>query len=157
MWDNDVDIVAPLAFTRQGKHLPVVYGMLHRWVEGLGFRETSTHFILNYPRETLFECAALGFGAVCIKVEWLRRVPAPWFFTFKDDGTGGTGEDIWFCRKMAKDGGARIFCDSRIKLGHLTSTWITEKDFLETNPQVEELYRVSGSWSLEKSKQGLMS
>ena len=162
MWDrllaHDVDIVAPLSFTRQGKHLPVVYGMIHKFVEGMGFQPISTHFILNYPRNTLFECAATGFGAVCIKTDVLKRVPPPWFFTFKDDGTKGTGEDIWFCRLMAEKGGARIFCDSSIKMGHLGAPkWIGEEDFLKANPQVEELYRVSGEWSMEKSREGLLS
>ena len=155
---HDVDIVAGLAFTRLGQHLPVVYGMIHKWVEGMNFQPVQSHFIMNYPRNTLFECAATGFGAVCIKTEVLKKVPQPWFFTFKDNGTNGTGEDIWFCRLMADKAGARIFCDSSVKLGHLGAPkWIGEEDFLTTNPQVEEIYKVSGEWSYEKSKNGLLS
>lgn len=157
--ENDVDICAPLAFTRMGQHSPVVYGMIHRHIEGRGFEPVKSHFVLNYPRNTLFECAAVGFGAVCIKVETtLKRIAPPWFFTFKDDGTRGTGEDVWFCRLMAEKADARIFCDSRIVLGHLGAPkWINEETYLESNPQVKELYEVCGEWSQEKSKQGLLS
>lgn len=154
---HDVDIVAPLAFTRLGKHAPVVYGMIHRFTYEQGYVPIKSHFVLNYPRNTLFECAAVGFGAVLIKVDILKRVPSPWFFTFKDDGTRGTGEDVWFCRLMAERGGARVFCDSSVKLRHLTTKWVTEEDFLIANPEVERLYEVSGEWTYEKSRQGLLS
>ena len=155
---HDVDIVAPLAFTRMGQHFPVVYGMIHKFIPGMGFQPVKSHFVMNYPRNTLFECDAVGFGAVCIKTDILKRIPSPWFFTFKDDGTRGTGEDVWFCRLMAEKAGARIFCDSTQKLGHLNgSEWVTEDTYLKANPQVEELYRVSGEWSKDKSKEGLLS
>ena len=155
--EDDVDIVSPLAFTRMGQHSPVVYGMIHRFIAGMGFQPVKSHFVLNYPRNTLFECAAVGFGAVLIKVEVLKRLPPPWFFTFKDDGTRGTGEDVWFCRLMAEKAGARIFCDSRIVLGHFGAPkWINEDTYREANPQVQELYKVCGDWSMEKSKEGLL-
>lgn len=162
MWErllaHNVDIVAPLAFTRLGQHLPVVYGSIHKHIEGMGYVPTRTHFVLNYPRNTLFECAAVGFGAVLIKTEVLKRIEAPWFFTFKDDGTRGTGEDVWFCRKAVEKGGARVFCDSSIKLGHFGSAkWITEDDFLASNPKVSELYEVAGEWSMEKSQGGMLT
>lgn len=154
---HDVDIVAPLAFTRLGQHSPVCYGMIHKFVQGMGFQPVKSHFILNYPRNTLFECAAVGFGGVCIKVDILKRLPPPWFFTMKDDGTRGTGEDVWFCRLMAEKAEARVFCDSSTILGHWTGErWITEETYLEANPQVKELYEVCGEWTMEKSKQGLL-
>jgi len=155
---HDVDIVAGLAFTRLGQHLPVVYGMIHKFIPGQGFVPVKTHFVMNYPRNTLFECDAVGFGGVCIKTDILKKIPNPWFFTFKDDGTRGTGEDVWFCRKAVDVAGARVFCDSSTKMGHLNgSEWITEETYLKANPQVEKLYDVSGEWSKEKSKEGLLS
>ena len=66
---NDKDICAALAFTRNPNHFPVVYQTVEGFdpsvQQGYGF----TKEVRNYPREQLFECDAVGFGAVLIKTE----------------------------------------------------------------------------------------
>ena len=149
----DVDIVAPLAFTRQRPHNPVVYAQRGGWMPESPFHVIETHVVRNYPKDTLFECDAVGFGAVLMKVDILRRMDKPWFFTMW--GTRGTGEDIWFCLQAQKVG-ARVFCDARIHLGHLgPETYIGEEDYERCNPEIATLREVAGSWTKKKSKHNL--
>lgn len=114
LYKHDVDIVAPLAFTRNPPHMPVAY-------ENKEFWDNTTHSdvfvndtIKNYPKNQLFRCDAVGFGAVLIKVNVIKRIPKPYFMS-----TTGTGEDILFCYKATKVG-AKVYMDSSTKLGHLS-------------------------------------
>lgn len=114
LYRHGVDIVAPIAFTRNPPHLPVAY-------ENKEFWDTATHTevfvnetIKNYPKNKLFRCDAVGFGAVLIKVDVIRKMKAPFFMS-----TTGTGEDILFCYKAGKVG-AKVYMDSSTKLGHLS-------------------------------------
>lgn len=119
---NDKDICAALAFTRNPDHMPVVYETVEG-IDPLTTRYGFTRFVKNYPRDTLFECDAIGFGAVLIKADVLRNVKRPWFF-----GMEGTGEDITFCNK-AKKAGFQVWMDSRIKLGHLSMPSIITEEY----------------------------
>lgn len=120
---NDKDICAALAFTRNPDHKPVIY----ETVEGVGPENGQpygfTRFVQNYPRNVLLECDAVGFGAVLIKTDVLRKLQKPWFF-----GMEGTGEDIAFCTK-AKKAGFNVFMDTRIKMGHLGTPVIITEDY----------------------------
>jgi len=135
---SDKDICAALAFTRNPDHMPVVYETVEG-IDPLTTRYGFTRFVKNYPRDRLFECDAIGFGAVLIKTEVLRRVKKPWFF-----GMEGTGEDITFCNK-AKKAGFQVWMDSRIKLGHLGTPSIITEEYSDawnklTPEQREKLY-----------------
>ena len=152
----DVDIVAPLAFTRQKPHNPVVYGTRGGWLIDSPHHALHTHVIRNYPKDTLFECAAVGFGAVLIKVDVLKRMEKPWFFTMW--GTKGTGEDIFFCIMAARHAGAKVYCDARLKLGHLgPELYVGEEDYERCNPEIKELREVTGPWTKEKASQNLLA
>jgi hypothetical protein len=119
---NDKDICAALAFTRNADHKAVAYQVIEGKDPGTGNHFYQNVYVLNYPRNTLFECDAVGFGAVLIKTELLKKIPKPWFM-----GLVGTGEDITFCYK-AKKAGFQVWMDSRLKLGHLSGpTVITEE------------------------------
>ena len=160
LWDKllalDVDIVAPLAFTRKRPHYPVVYAQRGGWRKDSPYHPIETHIVRNYPRNQLFECDAVGFGAVLIKVDVLKRMPYPRFFTMF--GTDGTGEDIWFCLQAKRLVKARVFCDARVQLLHLGErTYIGEKEYLEQNPEVKTLYEVAGEWSKAKSQEDLIA
>lgn len=120
---NDKDICAALAFTRNPDHKPVIYDV----IEG---NDPVTHqpyyinkFAMNYPRNTLVECDAVGFGAVLIKRKVIEAMKAPRFM-----GMMGCGEDITFCYK-AKKLGFEVWMDTRIKLGHLGAPTIVTEDY----------------------------
>lgn len=80
---------------------------------------------INLEKETdpqykdVFECYATGTGIILIKTEVFRKVPQPWFeFTYYENGKCKEGEDWNFCFK-AKDAGYKIWCDPKIKVGHI--------------------------------------
>ena len=114
LYKHDVDIVAPLAFTRNPPHKPVIYSCLEGYDSQSKKDWTMNTVVMNYPRNTLVECDAVGFGAVLIKRHVLEAVPKPRFMS-----TCGTGEDIYFCYQ-AKKYGARVFADTSTKIGHLS-------------------------------------
>jgi len=153
--EDDVDLVAPLAFTRRPPHRPVVYALRGGWIPGTTQRAVHHHFVLNYPKDVLFECDSVGFGAVLIKTDVLRKLSNPWFFNMS--GSNGTGEDIFFCRRAQEEAGARIFCDSRVKLGHLAlpRRYAGEVEYEAMNPDVHIIREELGEWSRDKAKQNL--
>lgn len=140
---NDKDICGALAFTRNPNHLPVVYSLIEGYdpiVRQPYCRSTVVH---NYPKDTLFECDAIGFGAVLIKTEVLRKMETPYFF-----GMAETGEDVTFCLKARRQAGAQVWMDSRIKLGHLSSPIIVTEDYANDYRKLsdEERERLYGKY-----------
>lgn len=136
---NDKDICAALAFTRNPDHKPVVYESYDELDKVTNNHYGFTRYVMNYPRNTLFRCDAVGFGAVLIKTKVLRKMKKPWFF-----GMEGTGEDVAFCVKAGKLG-FEVWMDSRIKLGHLAHPLVITEEYHDnwthlTLEQREKMY-----------------
>lgn len=125
LYRHNVDIVAPLAFTRNPPHKPVIY----HCVEGYDEVSKKDYFInnhvMNYPKDNLVECDAVGFGAVLIKREVFAKLGKKAFMS-----TCGTGEDILFCYK-ARKAGFKIFMDTGCKLGHLGQRVNVTEEYVE--------------------------
>lgn len=121
----DKPVVAPLAFTRNFPHKPVIYKCIEGWDAVMQKDYFSNYAVMNYPKDRLQECDAVGFGAVLIKAEVLRAVPEPRFMS-----TCGTGEDILFCYK-AKKAGFSTWVDTRVKLGHISHPLIVNEDYVK--------------------------
>lgn len=103
---HDKDMVSALYYARVGKTLPVVYVKDHSGDE-------YKHFPIIEAPNCLFECDAVGFGALLMRRDVLDRVPEPWFtIDWK------AGEDIAFCVR-AKKHGVKVWCDGQYKLGHV--------------------------------------
>lgn len=120
--ENDKDICAALAFTRNPDHKPVIYDVIEGHDPVTKQPYYINKFAMNYPRDTLVQCDAVGFGAVLIKRKVIDAMKTPRFM-----GMVGCGEDITFCYK-AKKLGFEVWMDTRIKLGHLGApTVITEE------------------------------
>lgn len=119
---NDKDICGALAFTRNPDHKPVIYDVIEGFDPVTKKDYYINKFAMNYPRDTLVECDAVGFGAVLIKRKVIEAMKTPRFM-----GLTGCGEDITFCYK-AKKLGFEVWMDTRVKLGHLGApTIITEE------------------------------
>lgn len=116
LYRHNVDVVSALAFTRNPPHLAVLYETKEGWDERTHRKYVHTEWIKNWPRGKLVECDAVGFGAVLIKVDVLKRMKPPYFMC-----SSGNGEDIWFCVRAKQEAGARIFMDTTFELGHLGS------------------------------------
>lgn len=122
---SDKDIIAPLAFTRNPNHKPVAYEVLDGYDPVMQTDYYRKRFIDNYPRDTLFQCDAVGFGAVLIKAEVIRKVGPSAFMGMQE-----CGEDITFCYN-AKRAGFEVWMDSRVKLGHLGAPTIITEDYAD--------------------------
>lgn len=67
----------------------------------------------------LVEVDATGTGCLLFKMDVFDRIAEPWFkMEIRDDNP--VGEDIYFCDK-ARKAGVRIFVDTSIEVGHLTT------------------------------------
>lgn len=122
----EIDVLAALAFMRNPPHYPVIYTV----IEGYdSVRHTDFYFNQanpNYPRDVLIEADAVGFGAVIIKMDLIKKLKEPYFMS-----TTATGEDIMFCVNARKQAKARIFMDTRIKTGHLSNPRIVDETYFD--------------------------
>ena len=137
LYRHDKDIVAALAFTRSHPYSPVIYN-LNKGYDGITQSNYYVNYtVFDYPKDTLVECDAVGFGAVLIKCDVLRKMKKPWFMS-----TAGSGEDIHFCHKAGEDG-FKIHMDTSVKMGHVGyPKIITEEDYLESAnmDKIKEIY-----------------
>jgi len=107
--DAGWDMVCGIYFKRRLPVTPVIY----RHISATDKCEVYA----DYPRDALFEVAGCGFGAVLMTTELIRRADAEF-------GTGPftpllkLSEDLSFCARAANVG-AKIGCDSRVKVGHV--------------------------------------
>lgn len=119
------DIIAPLAFTRNFPHKPVIYSCREGWDSVNKAHGFTNYSVMNYPKDKLFECDAVGFGAVLIKTDCFKKMPEPWFMNpYK------TGEDINFCYE-AKKYGFMTWMDTRLKLGHIGHPLIVTEEYVQ--------------------------
>lgn len=126
LYRHDVDIVAPLAFTRNEPHLPVIYQCKKGW-DPVTQKDYFMNFsVRRYPKNKLVRCDAVGFGAVLIKMSVFNGMSEPYFFS-----TCGTGEDVLFCYRAFEQTGAKTFVDTSVKLGHLARPNVITEEYAE--------------------------
>lgn len=118
--DDDRDIVSGLYFRRRPPYSPVIYKTI-RYGKG---EEKITEEFPDYPKGELFEADAFGMGAVLMKTQVLKDIVERYKTAFSP--YSGYGEDISFCIR-AKTLGYKLWCDSRINLGHVSYNIVTEK------------------------------
>lgn len=87
----------------------------------------------DYPRDSLFQIGACGFGAVMTSVKLLRAVVETYGSPFAP--VAGFGEDIAFCIR-AKELGTELWCDSSIKCGHVGMAVYSEETFSVSRAQI---------------------
>lgn len=132
MLEKDIegkDMVSALYTTRKGTIKPVIFekcGYEHKETD-LGKVEVipvaKTYY--DYPKDSLFEIDACGFGGVLMNVSLLKEVEQKYGLPFAP--ILGFGEDISFCMRV-KDLGKKIYCDSRLKMGHIGGHIFSEVD-----------------------------
>ena len=140
LYAHNVDIVAPLAFQRREPYYPVCYTQREGWDPVKKGRYFANEIIKNYPKDKLFECDAVGFGAVLIKTEVLKKMPEPRFMS-----TSPSGEDILFCYN-ARHAGARVYMDTATKIAHLGAPTIVDEALYEKFNNMEEKRKYHGEY-----------
>lgn len=126
LYRHNVDVVAPLAFTRNPPHLPVIYQCETGWDSVTKNDYFINHYVRNYPKNQLVRCDAVGFGAVLIKMDVVRKMRRPYFMS-----TCGTGEDVLFCYNAFQQAGAKIYMDTGTKLGHIGAPILIDEEYAE--------------------------
>lgn len=124
--DEGREFVSGLYFTRKNPVKPVVF-------KTLGFKETSdgkqesyAGFYMDYPRDEIFQIKAAGFGCVMTTTKLLKQITDKYGCPFMP--YPGLGEDLSFC-KRCEEQEIPMYCDSRIKAGHIGTTVVTEESF----------------------------
>ena len=106
--DEGAEYVCGLFFRRKPPITPLIY----KDIEGEQLKIYN-----DYPADRVFEIAGSGFGAVMISAKMLKQVYDAFGPPFNPGG-GGLGEDVAFCVRARKLG-CRLYCDSRVKVGHI--------------------------------------
>lgn len=122
--DSNKDMVAGLCFRRRPPFTPVIYKKIR-------FGQTPEEHVneeyLDYPKNSLFEVDGVGFGAVLVRTDVIRAVKERYGNAFEP--MKGYGEDLTFCIR-ARMCGYQIWCNSSVKLGHVTRTLANEDTYL---------------------------
>lgn len=126
LYASKKDIIAPLAFTRNFPHKPVMYSCIEGWDPVIQREHFTNIAVMNYPKDKLVQCDAVGFGSVLIDMKVIRGMEPPYFMNFNK-----TGEDISFCYE-AKKRGFHTWMDTRVKLGHLGHPVIVTEDYVQS-------------------------
>jgi GT2 family glycosyltransferase len=116
-------------------NLPIVGARVHRRYPPfdslmLRVREIDDNYncyesVEEWEEGELVEVDATGAGCVMYDMDVFKKMPKPWF-KFRKQADGHTiGEDIGFCQDL-KAAGYKIFVDSSIEVGHLTTMVVNE-------------------------------
>lgn len=111
------DYVTGIAFTRKLPTQPIIYREILWERRDDGGVKCGAHTYHDYPQNQLFKVAGSGLGACIMKTDIVKAVSnefkcAP--FTMLQ----GLGEDISFNWRLSQMG-VDMWCDSRIKVGHV--------------------------------------
>lgn len=121
-----IDFICGLYTTRKKKISPCIYTDIKPYGKR-GLPEAPAFF--DYPKDTVFEIAGCGFGAVFMKTTLLKDVMEQFGYMFSP--VVGMGEDLSFCYR-ASALGHKMYCDSGIKLGHM-GQWEFSESMIEEN------------------------
>ena len=127
MDEEGLDIVGGIYFARKAPLVPIVYqkvGYYHNDNDD-SVSPAALNFY-EYPKDQLFPCEGIGFGAVLVTTNLVKKVQDKYGLPFSP--ILGFGEDLSFCIR-ARDVGATIYCDSRIKVGHVGLHTYSEEDY----------------------------
>ena len=115
LWQKN--IVGVRAYRRAAPHFPCIFATKP------DLPDTEAMIPVDAADQGLMMADAVGFGIVLISVEVLKKLTYPYFYFNK------TGEDFNFCRE-ARAAGYKIYVDTDVEIGHVTSKIIRRADYL---------------------------
>lgn len=130
--DEGREFVSALAFKRVAPIDPVIYGSLTELEDAPGLYRADA--LADYPEDQLFRIEGSGFGAVMVSTDLIKRIWDRYGPPF--NYVANLGEDLSFCWK-ARQIGAELWCDSRVKAGHIGSMVFDEEIYREQRKQRE--------------------
>jgi len=100
------------------------------------------------------ECDATGSGCLMVETSVFKKLPYPWFRFQKHPENGMViGEDIGFCQD-AKAAGYRIFVDTSVPAGHMTTMIINRKTHLLYRSVKEKEHKINLELALKNDNKG---
>ena len=118
--DQGREAVSALYFSRKPPRIkPVIYRGCTVDENGMPHADSFE----DWPADSVFPVAACGFGAVMTTTALLRRVRDKFGLPFSP--VLGFGEDLSFCLRVTELG-ETIWCDSRIRPGHV-GLWVFDE------------------------------
>ena len=130
LMDEGRQMVSGLYFTRRFPNIRPVLFKKMTYEEHDGVADSEAEFWHDYP-EGVTECAAVGFGCCLTSVDLIKRVAEKYGSPFTPFSC--MGEDMAFCLRV-RGLGEKIYCDTRIKCGHIGSVEITEDMYRSLHP-----------------------
>ena len=130
----DLDYVSGLYFTRREPIKPVIHKELHWKVKPDGWIDSGATMYWDYPKNELFEIACSGFGCCLTSARLLKAMLEKYGTPFYP--LMGMGEDTTFCFR-ATENGFKLYCDSRIKAGHIGQKEYNEQEYEKSLQEVE--------------------
>ena len=128
--DEGREMVSGLYFKRKAPVKPVIYKELGFWRDKEKDEVTPIAIPYeDYPKDDIFTIAGCGFGGCLVSVDLIKRVGDKFGLPFSP--LMGFGEDLSFCSRVSQLG-VEMFCDSRVKMGHVGLGTITEETFFQT-------------------------
>lgn len=113
---NGLDFVTGLYFTRKEPVKPCLHKELHWRIMENGWIDTGADCYDDYPVNDVFEIACCGFGCCMTSVAMLKKMIETYGAPFHP--LMGMGEDTTYCWRATQNG-FRLYCDSRVKCGHI--------------------------------------
>lgn len=144
------ELVSALYFTRKDPFVPCIHSDITWEIKSDGWVNTSGDIYKDYPRDQVFEIAGCGFGCVMTSAALLKKMidkyGAPFYPLM------GMGEDTSFCFRAGKDG-VKMYCDSRVKVGHIGSK-VFDEDYYQLGKIAAETYERNkkNMWPQNRSK-----
>jgi len=126
--DQGLEYVSSLCFTRRFPMQSVIYREL-KYEDNGSVLNVSIKPFEDYPRDQIFECEGSGFGAVLISMTAIQKVIDRFGLLFTP--LIGLGEDVTFCHRF-KECGGKMYCDSRVKVGHIGQMVFDEETYLSS-------------------------
>lgn len=124
--DEGYDFVTGLYFTRRMPIEPTIYKDVACYVKD-GKQMPTAVCYSDYPRASFFEIKGCGFGGCMTTTKMMLDVAQKYGLPFSP--ILGFGEDLSFCQR-ATQAGYKIWCDSTIKLGHISHCVVQEENYL---------------------------
>lgn len=123
--DAGIDFVCAPYVKRKLPTTPIIFKRAEI-IDVNGKKTRDAEVYTDYPKDEVFEIDGCGFGAVMMSTYILKAVADTFGAPF-DPMPGIYGEDLSFCWR-ARELGYALYCDSRIKVGHIGQYIFTEKN-----------------------------
>lgn len=129
------DYVTGLYFSRSYPVQPMLLKKVEWGMAEDGEISRTGDLYFDYPRDSVFECEGGGFGCVLTSTKLIAEV-AEKFKQSPFAPLPAFGEDFSFCWRV-KQLGKKMYCDSRVKCGHVGQFVFCESTYLKQKAKEE--------------------